>query len=229
MQKVFLSLLTACLMIPTIAAAQAPATAAESVASAKLIPRTSLFGHPEKERRASRPTASTCVARAADGVLNVWVAGRGKLDAAKAVTIDRNAASASTSGRSTTSTCSTSRTRTATRTPTSSASTSRPADHRPHAVQGCARRARRSVVEEARRGARRPERSRPAVPRPVRVELRHRRAHAGREERPRIHRLRLDHDLQASARGRSTAHGARILRRVGDEVGECRRYGRKTC
>ena len=90
MQKVFLSLLTACLMIPTIAAAQAPATAAESVASAKLIPRSALFGNPEKaQARVSPDGKYISFIAPRDGVLNVWLSERGKLDAAKPITNDR--------------------------------------------------------------------------------------------------------------------------------------------
>ncbi len=90
MQKVFLSLLTACFMIPTIAAAQAPATAAESVASAKLIPRSALFGNPEKaQARVSPDGKYISFIAPRDGVLNVWLSERGKLDAAKPITNDR--------------------------------------------------------------------------------------------------------------------------------------------
>jgi dipeptidyl aminopeptidase/acylaminoacyl peptidase len=80
MKKLFLVALAAALLIPALSAAQAPA----------LIPRSALFGNPEKAQARISPDAryiSFIAPR--DGVLNVWLAERGKLDAAKPITNDR--------------------------------------------------------------------------------------------------------------------------------------------
>jgi len=88
MKKLFLSLLAAALVIPSLAAAQAPA--AEAVAAAALIPRSTLFGNPEKAQARVSPDAKYISFIAPrDGVLNVWLAERGKLDAAKPITNDQ--------------------------------------------------------------------------------------------------------------------------------------------
>jgi dipeptidyl aminopeptidase/acylaminoacyl peptidase len=81
-------------------AAEAPAAAEQPVAAAKLpaptahpnpdlIPRTVLFGNPERAAVRISPDGKQLAWLAPkDGVLNVWVAPVGKLDQAKAVTSD---------------------------------------------------------------------------------------------------------------------------------------------
>jgi dipeptidyl aminopeptidase/acylaminoacyl peptidase len=90
MKKILLSVLTAALVLPALAAAQAPATAAESVAGTRLIARSALFGNPEKaQARVSPDGKYISFIAPRDGVLNVWVAERGKLDAARPITNDQ--------------------------------------------------------------------------------------------------------------------------------------------
>jgi dipeptidyl aminopeptidase/acylaminoacyl peptidase len=86
MKKLFLSALTAAVFVSTLAAAQAP-TAQSGTA---LIPRSALFGNPEKAQARVSPDAKYISFIAPrDGVLNVWLAERGKLDAAKPITNDQ--------------------------------------------------------------------------------------------------------------------------------------------
>ena len=86
MKKLLFSLLTAALLMPTIAAAQAPA----AQAGIALIPRSALFGNPEKAQARVSPDAKYISFIAPrNGVLNVWLAERGKLDAAKPITNDQ--------------------------------------------------------------------------------------------------------------------------------------------
>ncbi|HEX6397553.1 MAG TPA: alpha/beta fold hydrolase [Steroidobacteraceae bacterium] len=81
MKKILLSLLTAAVFIPTLAAAQS---------STALIPRSALFGNPEKaQARVSPDGKYISFIAPRDGVLNVWLAERGKLDAAKPITNDQ--------------------------------------------------------------------------------------------------------------------------------------------
>ena len=90
MKKLFLTLFTAALAVPTLAAAQAAGPAAEAVAKVTLIPRSSLFGNPEKTQGRISPDGKYISFIAPrDGVLNVWLAERGKLDAAKPITHDQ--------------------------------------------------------------------------------------------------------------------------------------------
>ena len=90
MNKLFLCVLTAALAIPSLAAAQAPAKAADAVAGTTLIPRSALFGNPEKaQARVSPDGKYISFIAPRDGVLNVWLAERGKLDAAKPITNDQ--------------------------------------------------------------------------------------------------------------------------------------------
>ncbi len=90
MNKLFLGLAAVALTVSTLAAAQAPAAAAESVASTALIPRSALFGNPEKTQARLSPDGKYISFIAPrDGVLNVWVAERGKLDAARPITNDQ--------------------------------------------------------------------------------------------------------------------------------------------
>ncbi len=90
MKNLIRCFLTAALAVPTFAAAQAPAPAAESVAGTALIPRSALFGNPEKTQARLSPDGKYISFIAPrDGVLNVWLAERGKLDAAKPITNDQ--------------------------------------------------------------------------------------------------------------------------------------------
>jgi dipeptidyl aminopeptidase/acylaminoacyl peptidase len=90
MNNLIRCLLTAALAVPAFAAAQAPGPAAESVAGTALIPRSALFGNPEKtQARVSPDGKYISFIAPRDGVLNVWLAERGKLDAAKPITNDQ--------------------------------------------------------------------------------------------------------------------------------------------
>jgi len=86
MKKLLLGVLTAAVFIPTLAAAQSPATQS----TAPLIPRSALFGNPEKaQARVSPDGKYISFIAPRDGVLNVWLAERGKLDAARPITNDQ--------------------------------------------------------------------------------------------------------------------------------------------
>ncbi len=85
-----LSALAAALIVPALATAQAPPTPAEAVAGTAVIPRSALFGNPEKTQGRLSPDGKYISFIAPrDGVLNVWVAERGKLDAARPITNDQ--------------------------------------------------------------------------------------------------------------------------------------------
>jgi dipeptidyl aminopeptidase/acylaminoacyl peptidase len=78
------------LMLPALVSAQDSAPAAQSVAGVPLIPRSALFGNPEKAQARISPDGKYISFIAPrDGVLNVWLAERGKLDAAKPITHDQ--------------------------------------------------------------------------------------------------------------------------------------------
>ncbi|HET9863777.1 MAG TPA: hypothetical protein VFP37_10070, partial [Steroidobacteraceae bacterium] len=92
MNKLAFHVLGAILALPAVVAAQAPppATAADAVASVPLIPRSALFGNPDKaQARVSPDGKYVSYIAPRDGVLNVWLAERGKLDAAKPITNER--------------------------------------------------------------------------------------------------------------------------------------------
>ena len=79
----------AALLASTLAFAQAKPTAAEAVASVDVIPRSALFGNPEKTQGRISPDGKYISFIAPrDGVLNVWLAERGKLDSARVLTND---------------------------------------------------------------------------------------------------------------------------------------------
>jgi len=85
-RKIMLSVLTAAFTLPTVAAGPA----AQAVSGSTLIPRSALFGNPEKAQARISPDGKYISYIAPrDGVLNVWVAERGKLDAAKPLTNDQ--------------------------------------------------------------------------------------------------------------------------------------------
>jgi dipeptidyl aminopeptidase/acylaminoacyl peptidase len=83
------SALVAALLLPVLSAAQAPPTAAEAVAGTAVIPRSALFGNPEKTQARISPDGKyVSFIAPKDGVLNVWVGPRSDPSAAKAVTSD---------------------------------------------------------------------------------------------------------------------------------------------
>src|SRR5687768_13437649 len=89
MKVSILGALAVALVLPLIAAAQAPPTAAEAVAGTTVIPRSALFGNPEKTQARISPDGSYISFIAPrDGVLNVWVGPRSDPSAAKPVTND---------------------------------------------------------------------------------------------------------------------------------------------
>jgi dipeptidyl aminopeptidase/acylaminoacyl peptidase len=89
MKRILLSVATAALLIPAFSAAQAPATAAEKVAGVPVIPRSALFGNPEKaQARVSPDGKHVSFIAPKDGVLNVWVGPRSDPSAARPVTND---------------------------------------------------------------------------------------------------------------------------------------------
>jgi dipeptidyl aminopeptidase/acylaminoacyl peptidase len=89
MKRILLSVATAALLIPAFSAAQVPATAAEKVAGVPVIPRSALFGNPEKaQARVSPDGKHVSFIAPKDGVLNVWVGPRSDPSAAKPVTND---------------------------------------------------------------------------------------------------------------------------------------------
>jgi dipeptidyl aminopeptidase/acylaminoacyl peptidase len=88
MKKTLLSVAAAALILPVVSFAQTP-TAAEAVAGVPVIPRSALFGNPEKtQARVSPDGKYVSFIAPKDGVLNVWVGPRSDPSAAKAVTND---------------------------------------------------------------------------------------------------------------------------------------------
>jgi dipeptidyl aminopeptidase/acylaminoacyl peptidase len=89
MNNKILCALAAALIVPSFSTAQAPTTAAEAVAGTAVIPRSALFGNPEKtQARVSPDGKYISFIAPKDGVLNVWVGPRSDPSAAKAVTSD---------------------------------------------------------------------------------------------------------------------------------------------
>jgi dipeptidyl aminopeptidase/acylaminoacyl peptidase len=88
LRKIMLGVFAATVVVPTIAAADGPA--AQAVANTPVIPRAALFGNPEKAQARISPDGKYISFIAPrDGVLNVWLAERGKLEAAKPITNDQ--------------------------------------------------------------------------------------------------------------------------------------------
>src|SRR4051812_28083900 len=82
--------LVAALVASSLVFAQGKPTAAEAVAGTPVIPRSALFGNPERAQPRISPDGKYISFIAPrDGVLNVWVAERGKLDDAKPITSDQ--------------------------------------------------------------------------------------------------------------------------------------------
>ena len=175
------SALAAALLLPVLSAAQAPPTAAEAVAGTAVIPRSALFGNPEKTQARISPDGKYISFIAPnDGVLNVWVGPRSDPSAAKPVTNDTkrgirqhfwaydNKHVLYHPGRRRRRELAPVRRR---RRPPA-----RTKDLTPY--KGIAGAGRRAVVEEARRRRRRPQRPRRRVARPLGSEPRHRQARA---------------------------------------------------
>ena len=90
MKKLIVGGCIAATLFSTLAFAQAKPTAAEAVAATRVIPRSALFGNPEKtQARVSPDGRYISFIAPRDGVLNVWVADRGNLDGAKPITNDQ--------------------------------------------------------------------------------------------------------------------------------------------
>ena len=88
MKKTLMSAALLASLIPALSPAQVP-TAAEKVAGVPVIPRSALFGNPEKtQARVSPDGKYVSFIAPKEGVLNVWVAPRSDPSAAKAVTSD---------------------------------------------------------------------------------------------------------------------------------------------
>jgi dipeptidyl aminopeptidase/acylaminoacyl peptidase len=82
--------LAAALILPVLGFAQTPPTAAEAVAGTAVIPRSALFGNPEKAQgRVSPDGKYVSFIAPRDGVLNVWVGPRSDPSAAKPITNDQ--------------------------------------------------------------------------------------------------------------------------------------------
>jgi dipeptidyl aminopeptidase/acylaminoacyl peptidase len=89
MKKLLIGALSAASIASTLALAQTPPTAAEAVAGTAVIPRSALFGNPEKTQARISPDGKFISYIApVNGVLNVWVAPRADASAAKAITND---------------------------------------------------------------------------------------------------------------------------------------------
>jgi dipeptidyl aminopeptidase/acylaminoacyl peptidase len=89
MNKMLLSAAITALLLPVLASAQAPTSAAEKVAGVPVIPRSALFGNPEKAQARISPDGKyVSFVAPKDGVLNVWVGPRTDPSAAKPVTSD---------------------------------------------------------------------------------------------------------------------------------------------
>ena len=89
MKKLIAGGLAAASLCSALVFAQNKPTAAEAVAGVDVIPRSALFGNPEKTQgRVSPDGKYISFIAPRDGVLNVWLSERGKLDAARVITND---------------------------------------------------------------------------------------------------------------------------------------------
>jgi dipeptidyl aminopeptidase/acylaminoacyl peptidase len=80
----------AALILPVLVMAQKPPTAAEAVAGSPVIPRSALFGNPEKtQARVSPDGKYLSYIAPRDGVLNVWLAPRTDPENARPITHDQ--------------------------------------------------------------------------------------------------------------------------------------------
>ena len=90
MKNLILGSFVAALLVPVLASAQKPPTAAEAVAGSTVIPRSALFGNPEKTQARISPDGKYISFIAPrDGVLNVWLAPRTDPANAKPITNDQ--------------------------------------------------------------------------------------------------------------------------------------------
>jgi dipeptidyl aminopeptidase/acylaminoacyl peptidase len=88
MTRMILNAAAVALLLPVLSSAQTP-TAAEAVAGVPVIPRSALFGNPERaQARVSPDGKYVSFIAPKDGVLNVWVGPRSDPSAAKPVTND---------------------------------------------------------------------------------------------------------------------------------------------
>jgi dipeptidyl aminopeptidase/acylaminoacyl peptidase len=88
MKRMILSAAVAAMLVPVLASAQTP-SAADKVSAVPVIPRTALFGNPEKTQARISPDGKfVSFIAPKDGVLNVWVGPRSDPSAAKPVTND---------------------------------------------------------------------------------------------------------------------------------------------
>jgi dipeptidyl aminopeptidase/acylaminoacyl peptidase len=88
MKKILYCAITAAVIVSPLVNAQAAGSA--SLSGVELIPRAALFGNPEKaQARVSPDGRHISFIAPRDGVLNVWLAERGKLEAARPITNDR--------------------------------------------------------------------------------------------------------------------------------------------
>ena len=89
MKRTIVSAALAALLLPVLSSAQAPTSAADKVAKVPVIPRSALFGNPEKAQARLSPDGKfVSFIAPKDGVLNVWVGPRSDPSAAKPVTND---------------------------------------------------------------------------------------------------------------------------------------------
>jgi dipeptidyl aminopeptidase/acylaminoacyl peptidase len=90
MKTFYAGIVGAALIASNLAMAQKPPTAAEAVAGSAVIPRSALFGNPEKTQARLSPDGKYLSYIAPrDGVLNVWLAPRTDPDNAKPITNDQ--------------------------------------------------------------------------------------------------------------------------------------------
>jgi dipeptidyl aminopeptidase/acylaminoacyl peptidase len=90
MKKLVAGAALAAALVSTFVFAQAKPTPAEAVAGTAVIPRSALFGNPDRAQASLSPDGKYISFIAPrDGVLNVWLAERGNLDAAKPMTNDQ--------------------------------------------------------------------------------------------------------------------------------------------
>src|SRR4249920_3477445 len=90
MKKLLVGALAAATFFSTLAFGQAKPSAAEAVAGTAVIPRSALFGNPEKTQGRLSPDGKyVSYIAPRDGVLNIWFAERGNLDAARPITNDQ--------------------------------------------------------------------------------------------------------------------------------------------
>ena len=195
-----------------------------------LIPRSALFGNPEKTQARLSPDGKyVSFIAPRDGVLNVWVAERGKLDAAKPITNDQKRGIRQHFWAYDNHHVLYLQDKAATRTFTcmpSTWSSGTGKDLTPY--KGVQAQVVGPLVEEARRRGRRSQRPRGRMARPVGSRHRHRQAHAHRAELAGDGRLpgRL-RSASRSSRRRTMPDGNEIFRRVGNKWVSLLKFGQE--